>query len=366
MPSLEEKIRMEGRIVDTNIESYEDLASPEHIVNEIPITDKATKTVFETRQAIRDIMDRKDPRKIIIVGPCSISDVNSGLEYARKLKTLADEFKDEILIVMRTYLEKPRTTIGWKGLLYDPDLDDSNNVEKGVKIGRKFLLDVNNLGLGCANEFVRTDFPQYIADLVSWSAVGARSVEYPGCRELTSGLSMPVGFKNSTAGDIEAAVNACKTSTYSHRFPGLLMNGKTAIVKSKGNKYVHVVLRGGNGQPNYHPEKVDETVNLMKKSGLTPNIIVDCSHANSNKHYEKQEQVAYDVLAQMKENGDIVGIMLESNLFEGNQPFPKNAEERKNIKYGISLTDSCIPLDITERIIRTYAQEIKNRNPNKD
>ena len=353
---------LEQTINDVNIENYEELASPEIIVNEIPLTELAAKNVIETRQAIKEIMDKKDKRKIMIVGPCSISDANSGLDYAKKIKFLSEEVKDKLLIIMRTYLEKPRTTLGWKGILYDPDLDNSNNIEKGLKIARKLLLEINNLGIGCANEFVRTDFPQYTADLISWSAVGARSVEYPGCRELASGLSMPVGFKNSTAGDIEAAVNACKAAKYSHRFPGLLMTGKPVIVKSRGNKYVHVVLRGGNGQPNYHPEKVDETIKLMRKAEIEPNIIVDCSHANSNKIYEKQEEVAYAVLNQIvSENSDIIGIMLESNLNSGSQPFPKNAEEIRNLRYGVSLTDSCIDFKTTETIVRNYYDRLNVR-----
>jgi 3-deoxy-7-phosphoheptulonate synthase len=352
---------LEEMISDTNIESIEELPSPNELISGIPSSARAKQTVIESRKAIKDILDKKDSRVLIIAGPCSIHDPVAGLEYAQKLKKISEEVSDVAYIVMRTYLEKPRTITGWKGLLYDPNLDETEDMLKGIKIGRKFLLDVSELGLPCANEFVNTYFPQYISDLVSWSAIGARNVEFQGSKELASGLSMPVGFKNSTSGDIEVAVNACKSATAKHAFPGLAMDGKPARVKTKGNKYVHVVLRGGNGQPNYHPEKVDETIGLMIKAGLKPNIIVDCSHANSNKQYEKQEQVAYAVLNQITSGkSEIVGIMLESNLYEGSQKFPKAAEEIRNLKYGVSITDSCIPPGVAERVIRKYAEEIRN------
>jgi 3-deoxy-7-phosphoheptulonate synthase len=317
-------------------------------------------TVIESRKIIRDILDSKDDRIMIIAGPCSIHNPISGIEYARKLKKLSGEVSDVVYLIMRTYLEKPRTITGWKGMLYDPDLNKSMNMAKGITVGRKFLLDVCEEGIPCANEFVNTYFPQYTSDLISWCAIGARNIEYQGSKELASGLSMPIGFKNSTSGDIELAINACRSAKLDQIFPGLNKEGKISVVETLGTKYGHVVLRGGNGQPNYHPEKVDETIKMMINVGLTPNVIVDCSHANSNKQYEKQEKVAYEVLDQItRGKPEIKGIMLESNLYEGSQNFPTNPGEIENLKYGVSITDSCIDWETTERIIRKYAESIR-------
>lgn len=351
---------LENMISDINIVSIEELPSPNEIIKKIPATEKAEKTVLESRETIRNILDGKDSRIIVIAGPCSIHNVSQGIEYAKKLKELSEIVKDKIYIIMRTYLEKPRTITGWKGILYDPNLDETGNMLKGITLGRKFLMKVSEVGLPCANEFVNTTFPQYISDLISWAAIGARNVEFQGSKELASGLSMPVGFKNSTSGDIEAAVNACKSAMTSQIFPGTSHTGRPAIVKTKGNNYVHIVLRGGNGQSNYHPEKIDETTQLMIKSRIKPNIIIDCSHGNSNKQYERQEQVAYEVLNQIiAGKNEIIGIMLESNLNEGKQEFPKTAEERGKLKYGVSITDSCLGWEATERIIKKYAEELR-------
>jgi 3-deoxy-7-phosphoheptulonate synthase len=359
MESLEEIVEVEKDIVDTNIESYEELSSPNQILMEIPISDKAKEVVSAGRKSIKDILDYRDRRKIVIVGPCSVHDSIAVRSYGEKLARLSGEVKDEVLIVMRTYLEKPRSTIGWKGIIDDPDLDDSNHTQKGIRISRQLLLDINDLGLPCANEFLREDLPQYIADLISWGAIGARNVESQTHRELASGLSMPIGFKNNTAGDIKAAVDATLTARYSHVFLGITSEGKVSRVKTKGNSYSHIVLRGGNGQPNYHPEKIDETKSLIAKVGIKAGIIVDCSHANSNKQYERQEQVAMEVLNQIRNGGDILGIMLESHLYEGKQDFPKTKDEIKNLKYGVSITDSCIGWETTERVIRKYAEELR-------
>ena len=264
--SLEQIVEMEKEIVDTNVESYDDLPSPNQVLGEIPISDRAREVVRVGRRAIKDILDYKDKRKIVIVGPCSVHDTNSIREYASNLAKLSDEVKDQILIVMRTYLEKPRSTIGWKGIIDDPDLDDSNHTEKGIRVSRQLLLDINELGLPCANEFLREDLPQYVADLISWGAIGARNVESQTHRELASGLSMPIGFKNNTSGDIRAAVDASLAARYSHVFLGITPEGKISRVKTRGNPYSHIVLRGGNGQPNYHPEKIVETKNLISKA----------------------------------------------------------------------------------------------------
>ncbi len=358
-------MELESMINNTNIKSITDLPSPGEILHRIPSSPKAMEVVIESREVIMNILDNKDDRIMIITGPCSIHDPTAGLEYARKLKILSEEVKDVVYLVMRTYLEKPRTITGWKGILYDPDLNKSMNMAKGVAIGRKFLLDVCEEGIPCANEFVNTFFPQYISDLVSWCAIGARNIEYQGSKELASGLSMPIGFKNSTSGDIELAINACRSARLDQIFPGMNKEGKIAAVETKGNNYGHVVLRGGNGQPNYHPEKVDEAIKLMINAQLTPSIIVDCSHANSDKQYEKQEKVAYEVLNQiLNVKPEIKGIMLESHLYEGSQSFPISPREIKDLKYGISITDSCVSFETTQRIIRKYAQTLRQmKNP---
>jgi len=350
---------MEEILADTNVEYYESLPSPAEIINFIPLSSTARETVLVGRQTIKNILDGLDPRILMIVGPCSIHDVKAGLEYAQKLAILANEVKDKVYIVMRTYLEKPRSTVGWKGLIYDPDLDDSLDIENGIIIGRKFLLAVNELGLPCANEFVRIGLPQYTADLTSWAAIGARTVESQTHRELASGLSMPVGLKNNTAGEISSAVDACVAALSSHTFLGLTMDGKNCKVRTSGNKYGHVILRGGKNGPNYYHEKVAETLVLLKKAGLPERVVIDCSHANCGKIAERQGEVAYNILEQIRNgNSAIKGIMIESNSHGGNQPFPKNTEEIRNLKYGTSITDPCLPFDVTERIVREYASEL--------
>jgi 3-deoxy-7-phosphoheptulonate synthase len=350
---------MEEILSDTNVEYYESLPSPAEVIRMIPASEIARETVFNGRQTIKNILDGNDKRILVIVGPCSIHDVDAGLEYARKLSVLAEEVKDKVYIVMRTYLEKPRSTVGWKGLIYDPDLDNSLDIEKGIITGRKFLLAVNELGLPCANEFVRTGLPQYTADLTSWAAIGARTVESQTHRELASGLSMPVGLKNNTAGEISSAVDACIACAHPHTFLGLTMDGRNCKVRTLGNRYGHVVLRGGNGKPNYYSEKVSEALALLAKAGLPERIVIDCSHANCGKVAERQEEVAYNILQQIKSgNSAIKGIMIESNLCGGNQPFPKTAEEIRSLKYGVSVTDQCQPFEVTERVVRLYANDL--------
>jgi len=354
---------MEERVSDVNIESYSSLLSPLELIGKMPLTEEGTKRIIQYRREIQDILDKKDKRRIIITGPCSIHDEKSAIEYSEKLKQLAGEVKDQVLIVMRTYLEKPRSCLGWKGLVYDPDLNNSCDIEEGLKLSRKILLRINRIGLPCANEFVDNScFPQYLSDLLSWVAIGARTTESPPHRELASGLSMPVGFKNTTAGEIKPAVEASKLARYPNNFLGVNKYGNLSNIKTKGNRYCHVILRGGNNGPNYFPENIDETMKLQEKLGVQKNIIIDCSHGNSNKEYNKQEQVSYDVLEQMKKNENIVGIMLESNIHEGKQPFPENQEQIKNLKYGVSITDGCINWKTTEKIIRKYAEELRNKN----
>lgn len=357
-------LTMEDRLYDTNIEYYESLPSPAEILKILPVSEKATKTILEGRQTIRNILEGIDKRILMILGPCSIHDPVAGLEYAHKLVALADEVKDKIYIVMRNYLEKPRTTIGWKGILYDPDLDESFHMEKGVIIGRKFLLDVNEIDfngtrLPCVTEFTRSDFIQDTADLISLAAIGARTVESQLHKEVFSGLSMPVGLKNNSAGDISSAVDACISVFHPQTYPGSTMEAKRCKIRSMGNRNAFVFLRGGKSGPNYYHEKVAETLALLKKAGLPERVVIDCSHANCGKVAERQEEVAYHILEQIK-NGNfaIKGIALESNLCGGNQSFPKNAEEIKNLKYGVSITDPCQPFEVTERIARKYANEL--------
>ncbi|MEM4331066.1 MAG: 3-deoxy-7-phosphoheptulonate synthase, partial [Candidatus Pacearchaeota archaeon] len=311
--------------------------------------------ILNYRKTIKNILEKKDKRKLVICGPCSIHNLEEGIIYAKKLKEISEEVKESLFVIMRTYLEKPRTTVGWKGFLYDPYLDGTNKIIEGIEKGRKFLKEVNEIGLPCAYEFLRTDTPQYLADLISWGAIGARTTESQPHRELASGLSMPIGFKNNTSGDIFSAINSCVAAKYSHSFPGINKYGKLVSVKTLGNPYCHVVLRGGNGIPNYYPEKIKETALLMKKEGLIPNILVDCSHANSNKIYINQTKVAKEVLQQIIDgNNDIIGIMLESNINEGKQDFPKNKEEISNLKYGVSITDACISLEETKKILKEW------------
>ena len=355
--TLEEKME----VFDNNILGYETLPSPRGLMEDIPILVRDKEFISKSRREIEAILDKKDKRKIIIVGPCSIHDTQTCLEYAKKIKSLSEEVSDQLLIVMRTYFEKPRTIIGWTGLIYDPHLDESYRIGDGLRMARRFLKDMTELKLPCGTEFVGSIVPQYIADMISWAAIGARTTESQVHRQLASGLSMPVGFKNSTSGDISVAVDAAKSARYSHKFLGMDIYGNACAVETKGNKYSHVVLRGGNGVPNCKPELVLQTSQLLDKAEISRNIIIDCSHGNSDKKYEKQEEVAYAVIQQIIDgNRDISGIMLESYVNEGKQPFPKTLEERRNLKKGVSITDGCISLETTERVIRTCYNMLKN------
>ncbi len=355
---LETKMAAERKLYDLNISKYENLPTPRKILSSYPLLNGSEKTVSRSREEIKVILRKKDKRKVIIVGPCSIHDIEGGLEYAAKLTKLAYETRDKLLLVMRTYFEKPRTSLGWEGFIKDPNLDGSYDISKGIKESRKFLIDVTSMGIPCACEFVSTNLPQYIADLISWAAIGARTVESQAHRALASGLSMPVGFKNSTSGDIESVVNAAFVARNKRKFEGMDLDGRIGIVTTRGNKYTHVVLRGGNGHPNYSPKEVRRVLKLMENAEIAKNIIIDCSHGNSDKDYEKQEEVAYKVLDQMRTNPNIIGIMLESNLFGDKQDFPKTKKERKSLKQGVSITDACISFDTTERIVRSYSEII--------
>ncbi|VVB77579.1 DAHP synthetase I family protein [uncultured archaeon] len=361
--TLEEKME---EVFDNNIVGYEALPSPRGLMEDIPLNAKDREFIARSRKEIENILDKKDKRKIIIVGPCSIHDPETCIEYAKRIKNLSEEVSDELLIVMRTYFEKPRTVIGWTGLIYDPNLDESYKIADGLRIARKFLKNITELRLPCGTEFVGSVVPQYIADMISWSAIGARTTESQVHRQLASGLSMPVGFKNSTSGDISVAVDAAKAARYSHKFIGIDIYGNACAVETRGNKYSHVVLRGGNGVPNCKPELVSQTLQLLDHAEIPRNVVIDCSHGNSDKKYEKQEEVAYSVTQQIVDgNEDIVGIMLESYNHEGKQPFPKTLQERRDLKKGLSITDGCISIETTERVIRKCYDMLKNSRKEK-
>ena len=346
------------RVEDLNIESNVRLVTPEELKAKMPITEAAAATVMEGRQVIKDILDRKDKRLFVVVGPCSIHDPEAALAYGRKLKALADEVKDSLYLVMRVYFEKPRTTVGWKGLINDPHLNDSFDIEEGLHISRKLLIDLSEMGLPLATEALDPISPQYMQDLISWSAIGARTTESQTHREMSSGLSCAVGFKNGTDGGLDVAVNAMKSVSHPHNFLGINGNGEVSMVRTRGNAYGHVVLRGGNGKPNYDSVSVKLCEQALEKAGQQSNIMVDCSHANSNKDPALQPLVAEDVSNQILEgNKSIVGLMIESNLEWGNQSIP---DDLSQLKYGVSVTDACIDWDATETCLRDMADRLKS------
>ncbi len=344
-----------------NIASLDALITPEQLKQEQPLEGGALEAVRKGRQTIYDILDRKDPRLFVVVGPCSIHDVDAAMDYARRLAKLADELKDSLFLVMRVYFEKPRTSIGWKGLINDPDMDDTFQIEKGLKIGRKVLLDISKLGLPTSTEALDPISPQYLQDLISWSAIGARTTESQTHREMSSGLSSAVGFKNGTDGGLTVAVNAMQSVSSPHRFLGINGEGQVSVVTTKGNQYAHVVLRGGSSGPNYDSVHVAQAEKELEKGGVSKNIMIDCSHANSNKDPTIQSLVLKDVTHQILEgNQSIVGLMLESNINFGNQKIPKDLSD---LKYGVSVTDACIDWDETERSLREMAAKLKDVLP---
>ncbi len=348
---------------DLNIVSQEVLISPDAIKEEMPLTEAAKAAVTEGRQTVRDILDRKDHRIMVVIGPCSIHDVNAAKDYAQRLKTLADEVSDTLYVIMRVYFEKPRTTVGWKGLINDPYLNDSFKIQEGLHIGRQLLLDVAEMGLPSATEALDPISPQYMQDLIAWSAVGARTTESQTHREMASGLSSAVGFKNGTDGGLTVAINALESVSSPHRFLGINTKGEVAITHTRGNPYGHVVLRGGNGKPNYDSVSVAMAEQALDKAGLSTNIMVDCSHANSNKNHELQPLVMDNVANQIIEgNKSIIGIMVESNIGAGNQKIP---EDLSQLAYGVSVTDACIDWETTENSLRSMRDKLKDVLPNR-
>ncbi len=336
------------QIDDLNVVEQVRLVSPEALHDELPLSEAARQTVLAGRDTIKRILDRKDPRLFVVVGPCSIHDPEAALDYGRRLGALAKEIADRIFVVMRVYFEKPRTTVGWKGLINDPDLDDSFRIEKGLRMARKLLLDLNELGLACGTEALDPITPQYLADLVSWSAIGARTTESQTHREMASGLSMPVGIKNGTDGNRAVAINALVSVSRPHAFLGIDPEGRCALTYTKGNRYAHIVLRGG-AAPNYDRVSVALTGEELAKAGLAPNIMVDCSHGNSGKDAARQPLVFADVVHQIVDgNRSIIGAMIESNLEWGSQPLASRAQ----LRYGVSITDACIDWPSTESALR--------------
>jgi len=341
-----------------NIQSQEPLITPLELKREIPITDGAGETVARGREAVQAILDGTDKRIFVVVGPCSIHDLDAAKDYAQRLKALADEVSDTLLIIMRVYFEKPRTTTGWKGLINDPYLNDSFKIQEGLHIGRRLLMDISELGLPTATEALDPISPQYLQDLITWSAIGARTTESQTHREMASGLSTAVGFKNGTDGGLTVAINAIQSAANPHRFLGINSEGRVAIITTKGNPYSHVVLRGGDGKPNYDSVSVALCEKELEKAGITPRIMVDCSHANSNKNHELQPLVLDNIGNQIMEgNTSICGVMVESHINAGNQKIPANL---RDLKYGVSITDACIDWETTEKALRALRLKIKD------
>src|SRR5690606_18747362 len=349
------------QVDDLNIESQTLLTTPRELKAKLPLSDSARETVAAGRQAVRDILDRKDPRLFIVIGPCSIHDVDAAHDYAARLKKLADEVQDTLLLVQRVYFEKPRTTVGWKGLINDPYMNDTFKIEDGLHIARKLLLDMAEMGLPTATEALDPITPQYMQDLITWSAIGARTTESQTHREMSSGLSSPVGFKNGTDGGLDVAINAMLSVLHPHRFLGIDSDGKVAVTVTRGNPYAHVVLRGGGGKPNYDSVSVALAEQALNKAGVSTNIMVDCSHANSNKDPALQTLVMENITNQILEgNQSIVGLMVESNLRHGNQSIPADLSQ---LEYGVSVTDGCIGWDDTENAIRHMAAKLRDVLP---
>lgn len=337
------------QLIDTHIESSYLLPPPNEMKQKLPTNDAIASTVLAGRKALENIVDGKDHRKFIVVGPCSIHDVQAAEDYAEKLKVLSDRVQDKLLIVMRVYFEKPRTTVGWKGLINDPFLDGSFHIEKGLFTARRLLLKIAELGLPAGTEALDPITPQYISDLVSWSAIGARTIESQTHREMASGLSMPVGFKNGTDGNIKVALDALQSSRTPHHFLGIDPDGQVSVFQTKGNPYGHIILRGGGGKPNFDMETVSWVENQLERFNLPRKIVVDCSHGNSNKDHTRQAQVFEQVMQQIAAGStSLIGLMLESNLYDGNQPIP---DDLSQLKYGISVTDKCISWEETEAVI---------------
>ena len=347
---------------DLRIKGYQPLTAPDILKKEIPVSNRANETVVFGRQTIEKILSKKDRRLLVIVGPCSIHDEKAAIEYASRLNTLRKQVADTLFVIMRVYFEKPRTTVGWKGLINDPYLDGTCDMTAGLRKARGLLTQINEMGLPAATEMLDTITAQYVADLVSWSAIGARTSESQTHRELASGLSMPVGFKNSTDGNLSSAINALMAARAPQSFLGIDQDGKTCVVKTNGNPWVHIVLRGGK-RPNYDPISLEEARLKLIEKDLPETLMVDCSHANSMKKYQGQAVVWKSVVGQyLAENESLIGLMLESNLHEGNQKFFGDVS---SLKYGVSITDECISWETTEQLLLWAHEKIRQTDPKK-
>ncbi len=348
---------------DLNIASVQALITPAQLKQDLPLSDQARNSVVNGRQTVRDILDGKDKRLFVVIGPCSIHDPKAAHEYADRLLALREKIQDTLYIIMRVYFEKPRTTVGWKGLINDPDMNDSFDIEKGLHIGRQLLLELNEKGLPCATEALDPNSPQYLQDLIAWSAIGARTTESQTHREMSSGLSSPVGFKNGTDGGLTVATNAMQAVQSGHSFLGLNNDGQVAIIRTSGNPYAHVVLRGGNGKPNYDASSVAQAEGVLNKAKVSNKIMIDASHANSNKDPYLQPLVLQNLTNQIVDgNKTIVGVMVESHLKGGRQDIPKDLND---LVYGQSVTDGCIDWETTEKVLLEMHDALKDVLPNR-
>lgn len=345
---------------DVNISSFSPLLTPEEIKKAIPLTQTCVDTIKNTREAITNIITGHDKRTLVVMGPCSIHDPKSAIEYAKKLKVLADEVSDELMIVMRVYFEKPRTTVGWKGFINDPFLDNSFKINDGLHLARSLLVNITQLGLGVATEALEPISPQYLAELISWTAIGARTAESQTHRELSSGLSSPVGFKNNTDGNIDVAINAIKSAREPHHFLGIDQRGRTSVVSTKGNAHCHLILRGGKDSPNYDPKSVALAQKKLREAKLCESLVIDCSHDNSHKDYRRQADVFMNCVNQIVEGNDnIIGLMLESHLEEGQQKLSPI------LRYGVSITDGCLGFVHSAELIRAAYQKLNFKRKNR-
>ena len=352
---------MKSKTDDLRIINTQELVSPQEIIDSISPSERGFATIIKARNQIKNILNKSDNKFMIVVGPCSIHDVEAAKEYATRLKNLSSSLSSNCLVVMRVYFEKPRTVIGWKGLINDPDLDGSFKINKGIRIARKLLIDLAEMEIPCGHEFLDLVSPQYVSDLISWGAIGARTTESQSHRELASGLSCPVGFKNGTDGSLQIAIDAMNAARHSHSFLSVTKEGKSAIFNTAGNDDCHIIHRGGNNKSNYGSDDVKNSVRILEQNGMRPNIMIDASHANSNKDFKMQSKVVDDVKNQLLSGEkNIIGIMLESNLVEGNQKI----NSRDKLRYGQSITDSCIGWEETENIILDLDDTLKKAYEN--
>ena len=348
---------IQDQLQNVNVASSDLLATPEEIKRRLPLTEHAAETVFRSREIVRAILERRDPRLFIVVGPCSIHDVVAAREYAGRLRALAARVESTMLFIMRVYFEKPRTTVGWKGLINDPDIDDSFHIEKGITIARQLLLEIAEMGLPAGTEALDPIMPQYLSELITWTAIGARTTESQTHREMASGLSTPVGFKNGTDGSLAASINALRSVRHPHHFLGITQQGQSAVFRTRGNMHAHLVLRGGGGRVNYDAVSIAVAERELAAANLPPNIVVDCSHGNSNKEPSLQPMVAENCVSQILDgNRSIVGLMLESHLNAGSQSIPKDLSK---LEYGVSITDPCIDWQTTESLLLKMHESLR-------